>query len=94
VGSRKARALDKQLFENHMRKVRQELKHQLMIAGTPLDLKAPSDEERLMMLNLEAGAGQKRAAVWHVHVIKTSVAAVNAQTDWFVTLPLSQQYKC
>jgi hypothetical protein len=46
-----------------------------------------------MMLNLEAGAGQKRAAVWHVHVIKTSEASVNGHTDWFVTLSPSQQYE-
>jgi hypothetical protein len=35
-----------------------------------------------MMLNLEAGAGQKRAAVWHVHIIDTSEEAVSAQTEW------------
>jgi hypothetical protein len=93
VESRKARLLDKQRFESHMRKVRQKVGPQLIVAGTPAYLKAPSDEERLMMLDLEAGADQKRAAVWHVHVIKTSEASVNAQTDWFVTLSPSQQYE-
>lgn len=35
-----------------------------------------------MMLTLEAGAGQKRAAVWHVHVLELSEAAVAAQGTW------------
>jgi hypothetical protein len=37
-----------------------------------------------MMLTLEAGEGQKRAAVWHIHIIETSEQAVSAQTDWSV----------
>jgi len=36
------------------------------------------------MLTLEAGAGQKRAAVWHVHIIETSEDAVSAQIEWSV----------
>lgn len=35
-----------------------------------------------MMITLEAGAGQKRAAVWHIHIIETSEEAVSAQTEW------------
>jgi len=35
-----------------------------------------------MMLTLEAGEGQKRAAVWHIHIIETSEKAVSAQTEW------------
>lgn len=56
-------------------------------AGTPPDLAAPSDEDRLMMLTLEAGAGQKRAAVWHIHVLKVSETTVNAHSQWQVTAP-------
>jgi hypothetical protein len=37
-----------------------------------------------MMLTLEAGEGQKRAAVWHIHIIETSEEAVSAQTEWYV----------
>jgi hypothetical protein len=37
-----------------------------------------------MMLTLEAGAGQKRAAVWHIHVLEVSEATVNAHTKWSV----------
>ena len=45
-----------------------------------------------MMLTLEAGAGQKRAAVWHVHIIETSEEAVSAQIEWSV-LTLSHRRK-
>ena len=38
-----------------------------------------------MMITLEAGAGQKRAAVWHIHIIETSEEAVSAQTEWLAT---------
>ena len=44
------------------------------------------------MLTLEAGAGQKRAAVWHVHIIETSEEAVSAQIEWSV-LTLSHRRK-
>lgn len=36
------------------------------------------------MITLEAGAGQKRAAVWHVHVLEVSEAAVTAHDKWQV----------
>lgn len=53
-----------------------------IVAGTPPDLPSPTDEQRLMMLTLESGAGQKRAAVWHIHVIEVSEAAVASQSSW------------
>lgn len=36
------------------------------------------------MLTLEAGAGQKRAAVWHIHVVEVSQQQVNDQQEWQV----------
>ena len=44
----------------------------------------PADEERIALLTLEAGAGQKRAAVWHVHVVEVSQEAVERQKEWSV----------
>jgi hypothetical protein len=79
----------KRRSESHTKKVCQsaflkvQAENQLeFTAGTPLDLNAPTDEERLLMINLEAGAGQKRAAIWHVHVVETTEAAVAAQSKW------------
>lgn len=49
-----------------------------------------------MMINLEAGAGQKRAAVWHIHILEVTESTVNAHTKWSVltSIPRSSPLLC
>lgn len=51
------------------------------VAGSPRDIAAPTDDERLMMIAMEPGA-TKRPSVWHIHVIRTSEVAVDGTPDW------------
>ncbi|CAD6589323.1 MAG: hypothetical protein TREMPRED_005335 [Tremellales sp. Tagirdzhanova-0007] len=51
-------------------------------AGTPRSLPGPSDEHRLLTITLKPGPSQKRAAVWHVHVIEVAEDEVNGVTEW------------
>jgi hypothetical protein len=58
-------------------------------AGTPQTFDPPSDDKRLLMLAL-GESKHKRTSIWHVHVLETSEAAVDAQTFWYVTFIRSQ----
>lgn len=58
-------------------------------AGTPENLDTPTDDERLLMLAM-GESKHKRTSIWHVHVLETSEAAVNASTPWYARVSVTQ----
>ncbi|WVR05069.1 hypothetical protein IAU60_002081 [Kwoniella sp. DSM 27419] len=50
-------------------------------AGTPRTLRAPRDDERLMMLSLPSKKKEK-GAVWHVHAIEVDESEVEQIREW------------
>jgi hypothetical protein len=54
----------------------------IILAGTPKDLPAPSDDDQLLQIDLNPSSAHKRSSVWHVQLLTVPGDHLEACDDW------------